>query len=121
MDSEKLERLAILPEQILGNSKSIKTVRVQSPDERDFGILTEMSDGLLDYHELSLIASLKQWGINRLERNKQNNSCRKKIMESYDLNLTSEADKVQEIIGANFKKIQLLRKRKTSGNVTSVE
>lgn len=56
-----------------------------------------MADRLLDYHELSLIASSKQQDINRLEGNKQNNSCRKEIMKTSELNLTSKADKVQEI------------------------
>lgn len=120
VDSEKLETLATSPEQVLGNLKSIKTVRSQRPDETHFRILKEMADRLLDYHELSLTASLKQRGINRLERNKQSNSCRKEIMESYELNLTSKADKVQEIISDKIKKPQLLRNMKTLGNTTSV-
>lgn len=42
-------------------------------------------------------------------------------MESYELNLTSKADKVQEIISDKIKKTQLLRNMKTLGNTTSVE
>lgn len=116
VDSEKLETLATSPEQVLGNLKSIKTVRAQRPDETHFRILKEMVDRLLGYHELSLIVSLKQQGINRLERNKQNNSHRKEIMESDELNSTSKADKVQEIISDKIKKPQLLRNTKTLGN-----
>lgn len=70
VDSEKVETSATSPEQVLGNSKSIKTVRAQRPDETHLRILKEMADRLLDYHELSLIASLKQQDINRLERKK---------------------------------------------------
>lgn len=103
VDSEKLETLATSPEQVLGNLKSIKTVRPQRAGETHFGNLKEMADRLFDYHELSLIASLKQRGVNGLERNKQNNSRRKEIMECYELNLTSKADKVQEIISDKIK------------------
>lgn len=60
VDSEKLETLTTSPEQVLGNLKSIKAVRAQRPDETHFGILKEMASRLLDYHELSLVASLKQ-------------------------------------------------------------
>lgn len=81
VDSEKLEKLVTFPEQVLGTLKSIKTVRAQRPNGAIFRIPQEMADRLLYYHELSLIASLKQQGINRLERNKQNNSCRKENME----------------------------------------
>lgn len=110
VDSEKLETLATSPEQVLGNLKSIKTVRAQRPDETHFRILKEMADRLLDYRELSLTASLKQLGINRLERNKQSNGCRKEIMESYELDLTSKADKVQEIISDKIKKTPTFEK-----------
>lgn len=96
VDSEKLETLATSPEQVLCNLKSIKTLRAQRPDETHFGVLKEMTGRLLDYQELSLIPLLKQQGINGLERNKQND--RKEIMESYELNFTFKADKVQEII-----------------------
>lgn len=47
MDSEKLETLAASPEQVLGNLKSIKAVRVHRPDEANFGILKDMADKLL--------------------------------------------------------------------------
>lgn len=60
VDSEKLETLSTSPEQVLGNLKSIKTVRAQRPDEVHFGILKGKADKLLDYHDLSLIESLKQ-------------------------------------------------------------
>lgn len=103
-DTEKLETLAASPEQVLGNLKSIKAIRVRRPDEANFGILKDMAGKLLDYYELSLIASLKQWGINRLERNKQNNCCRKETAGSYGLNLTSRADKVQETISDKIPK-----------------
>lgn len=120
MDSEKIETLATSPEQVLGNLKSIKTVRAQRPDEVHFGILKEKADKLLDDHELSLIESLKQWGINRLEGNKQNNGCRKEITESCWFKLTSKAGKVQEIISdkiqksPNFWEIGKLQERGTS-------
>lgn len=116
VDSEKLEKLATFPEQVLGSLKSIKTVRAQRPNQAIFGIPQEMADRLLYYHELSLTASLKQQGINRLKRNKQNNSCRKENMESYELSLTSKAGKVQEIISDKIKKPQILRNWKTLGN-----
>lgn len=117
MDSEKLETLATSPKQVLGNIKTIKTVRAQRPDETHFRIPKEMADRLLGYHKLSLIASLKQWGIDSLERNKQNNSHRKEIMEKYELNFASKADKIQEINSDKIKRTQLLRNRTTLGTL----